>query len=75
MLVDELMCAAGTFQLHGTLAYIVSDFLVGKKKVMRQELRTALVLAAVYAYLDEVFGYLEKSKCDRTNLYQLTSSP
>lgn len=75
MLVDELMCAAGTFQLHGTLAYIVSGFLVGKKKVMRQELRTALVLAAVYAYLDEVFGYLEKSKCDRTNLYQLTSSP
>lgn len=75
VLVNELMCAAGTFRLHGALAYIVSGFLVGKKKVTRQELRSALELAALYAYLDEIFGYLEKSKCDRTDLYQLTSSP
>lgn len=74
VLVGELMLAAGTFLLHGALAYIAPGFLVGKK-ITRQELRSALVLAGLYTSLDEIFGYLEKAKCDRTHLYQLTTTP
>lgn len=75
VLMGELMLTAGTLLLHGALAYIVSGFLVRKKKITRQELRSALVLAPLYTSLDEISGYLEKAKCDRTDLYQLTSSP
>lgn len=75
VLVGELMLAVGTFLLHGALAYIVSGFLVGKKKTATQELRSALVVAALYTSLDEIFGYLEEANCVRTDLYQLTTSP